>query len=106
MIPLATNRRILLWMSVYQSEEEISWQDRCAHCSFTALINFGNFISILFSLAFIIENVATDFEESLFAVLQIFAPVSVLYITIILLILRNEITEIFKTISIIHETCE
>lgn len=106
MIPLETNRRVLLWMCVYQSDEKITWQNRCAHCSFTAFILFGNFISILFSLAFIIENIATNFEESLFAVLQIFAPASVLYITIIILILREEITDIFKTISMIHETCE
>lgn len=106
MVPLETNRRILLWMCVYQSDEIISWQKRWAHYGFTAFIMIGNFIAILFSLAFFIENVAKNFEESLFAVLQIFGPVSMIYITTIILILRQQITDIFKTISTIHETCE
>lgn len=64
-----------------------------------------NFASILASLIFIKENLKTDLENSLYAVIASSACIAVCYMMIVTYFLRHELTDIFADFQDIHDKC-
>lgn len=107
MIPLPTNRRVLTWCCVYQNDDDQTDKyEKLLRRAF-ALSVFGmSMIGFVVSAAYFVKFVSIDFEESLFALLQMCGECNMVYISIIVFMLRHKISGIFKTISAIYDECK
>lgn len=107
MIPLKTNRLILTWLCVYQNDDMQSGKrEQLMHCAFALSILCMHIIGFVASAAYFVKFFTIDFEESLFALLQMCGTANMIYITMITFMLRHQITDIFITISAIYAECE
>ena len=107
MIPLETNRRILTWFCVYQRENvQMEERERLMHRAFALFIFAMNSIGFIVSVAYFVKFVTIDFEEALFALLQLCGEGNMMYINVITFMLRRKITDIFNAISAIYAECK
>lgn len=103
MKPLVTNQKVLIWLYLC-AVDDVSLRTNLAHIALGAtaflLLILGNVASVLFVLKF----VSVDLKLSLFALYQIFAISSILYLMIAAFILRHKIHDIFAMLQEIY--CE
>lgn len=104
MVPLRTNRQVLTWLCVYPSEEGDSKLMKLAHISFTLTILAVNLLAFGISMYSFIHLVNTNLEASLLCLLQMVAEMSAIYIIVITVYNRRDISAIFTTLTKIYGT--
>lgn len=106
MIPLPTNRRILTWFCVYQNDgDDTKNCEKLMHGAFAWTIFCINLIGFVSSAAYVVKFMSVDFDGSLFALLQIFAEINMIYNNAIIFMVRHKIAGILKAILAIYEEC-
>lgn len=102
MRPLATNRRMLTWLSLCPANDDTGFSMRLVHAAFTfAFISLG-LAAFIASTVFCLQFVSTDFGTVLLAFWQIMAYTMVLYMFAVMLISRQKIKSTFETLSDIY----
>lgn len=104
MRPLATNQRVLVWFCVYRFDDEPNFREKIFSILFTLITWIENLCGILATTVFLWKNVSIEIEVYLFAIFQLFALLSMTNICAIILISRQKIANLFKSLSEIYET--
>lgn len=105
MIPLKTNRRVLIWFCVHPPAEETSKQKRLAYAVFTIFTLTINLLSTAADAAYFYRFMSIDLEDSLMALLQLFGNATMAYVIVAMFVLRHKIHTIFNNLSQIYEAC-
>lgn len=103
MVPLRTNRRVLTWYCVYPAEEGTSMRMKLAYILLPIAVPAINVLASGISLYSFFHLVHTDLEASLFCLLQVLGESSILYIVVVIIFYRREITEIVDNLTKIYE---
>lgn len=106
MIPLKTNQHVLKWLCVCETDNTVSKWKKLAHISFTVLIFMSNIILIPTSIAYLLNFISVDLEQSLYALFQLSGMCGITYMMIVAFILRHEINDLFGTLTDIYHDCE
>lgn len=104
MLPLETNRRVLIWLCVFPPERYTSKWKKLAHVLFSLTILGINAGSFFGSLTFFLKYMHDDMEKSLFALVQMFGEVNMSYISIITFIQRHKILATYNSLTKIYRT--
>lgn len=76
------------------------------YVTFSLTFFSANLSGLLSSVAFFVENISTNLEESLYAFFQISAFSGLTYMCIVAFLLRSRITAFLGTLSKIYDTCK
>lgn len=106
MEPLMTNKKVLMWLSVYPFADGASkWKKKLS-----ILLAFYVFISqicsVVASVAFFLKFMSTDLERSLYAIFQVFACSSAAYGVGFAVVMSHEITNTIDKLSEIYKMCK
>lgn len=94
-VPLETNRRLLTWVSVMQTDKDVGILKRFAY-KISGLIIFATCFSVtIASITYYLKLASTNLEKSLYSLAQIAAFTSMTYIIIVTFFIRNQIPSIF-----------
>lgn len=100
---LSTIKLTLTWLWVYRAEENTFWLLKLAH----ALFGFTVFATVasmtMGSMIFFARFASVDLEQSLYALFQISAFLGLSYVLIVAYLLRNEVTDIVKSLDDIYD---
>lgn len=103
MKPLPKYREILMWFCIYPAHENVTNHQKMLHIAFIVFIN-GTFLCfIASSITYFLENISTDVEKSLFALLEVAGIAGGLHKFSVAFILRKKITAMFERLS---EICD
>lgn len=102
MEPLATNKRVLVWLFLCSLDVEIKKWKKLACALLGSIIFMSTLSDMLASVAFRLKYIAIDLEECLFALLQCFGFGSVTYAFIVIFFQRHRMREIFRNLSAIY----
>lgn len=102
-IPLKTNRLVLTWFCVYPPEQNTNKWKKLAYAIFALSLLVDSFLISFSSIASILAYISTDFEESLFALMQLFAGSVMIYVVVITFFLRHKIVAICDSLTRIYE---
>lgn len=102
--PLAMNRRILAWLGAYSLDETAGTCKKFAYILFTFIIFLVSVCALSSSAIFFGQYVSVSLEDSLYALFQICAYLSMGYVIIITPFLRQKIKMILKTLTEIHKS--
>lgn len=103
---LDTNRRVLVWLCMCRSDEEATKREKIARIVFTLTNNLSLFSLAAGSVVFICENIAADFESSLFAFCQLCGVFGLLFMIMCGFVLRHQIADIFVSLQNIYDEGE
>lgn len=103
MNPLKTNKQVLTWLSGIPPDLASSKRKRIAYITFTLFVILGNLFGFLAGAIFIYKNFSTNFEKTIFALLNTVTCGSALYQSIVTVILRCKLTAIFQGLSAIYK---
>lgn len=106
MVPLEMNQRVLRWLSGYPPRESDSRMRRLAYISFTLFIIMAHFLSAISSITFSSRNITVDLAVTLCSLFPIFGSSSMLFQSIVIIILRQKITAIFDGLAKIYDECK
>lgn len=106
MKPLNLSYRIFVWLSMCHTENKAS--------RWTKIIRFGLFLAIVtnFSLVFLSsvlfcqQNMFNNLEIAIFAIFQMIAAATLIHSMVTAYVLREEITNIFKSLQQIYDEGE
>lgn len=105
MEPLELNKHIFIWLNIYPIEnDENKWSKYLYHLIYGVIV-ISIFVAFATSLVFILKNIETDIVNSLYALIQVAALFSGVYMCIVSFVQRNKIVEIFMKLQKIHDTC-
>lgn len=104
MRPLSMIQQVLVWLCMHPFRENMQKWKKCTCFAFSLVGFIVNLCTVISSVAFFLKIVSVNFEESLYALMQICPFISVLNITIATFFLRNRIGEIFEKLFNIYET--
>lgn len=107
MQPLATSRLLLEWLSMCPVDESTSTTrqkfGRIAHTLFVFMMNV---ICSVASAAYCIKFALVDFNSASFAFMIIIGQFGLIYFMIAAFRMRDQIGDIFTSLSMIYEKCE
>lgn len=107
MILLATNRKMLIWLSIYPADKTISRIERFQIWILNLIISIATSMSVVTSFAAALEFIlAEDLYNLLYAITQVAGIGSGFYLYTIGLILRKQITHLFDQYQQIFEACK
>lgn len=106
MRPLATNQNILAWLGAYSPSETVRLCKKLSYSMFTFAIFLVSLCALTSSTIFFVQYASVNLEDSLYALFQIFAYLSVAYMIIVTFFLGPKITSILKTITKIYKSCK
>lgn len=104
MVPLEMNRRVLMWLCVYPTDEKTSEWKKLAHVALTCITIISMVTIVLASGRFLIEYLSIDLEMALYSVFQISSCGSFLYACLIVLVSRQRILFIFENLTNIYRS--
>lgn len=102
MKPLATSHQVMTWLSMCPPDKSTSKIKRMCYIGCTLIVGVIPFIGLLASIAFFVEFMAADVENSLYAIFQVAAELSMLNVIIVGVINRHHIANIFTELSKIY----
>lgn len=106
MIPLKTNRLILIWLCIYPTDANTSQGKRIAHILFSVSIFAVNLIGIISNGWYFIRYKSVSLEDALFALITIIGTVNAAYINVITFYLRHKIVRLFEILDQFYESCK
>lgn len=106
MILLETNRKILVWLSIYPANRTIPPIERFRNMTFSFIIFIVSSITVVASFAAALTFKSDDLENALYAIAQIAGIGSEFYMYTIGLILRKKITHLFDQYQEMYEACK
>lgn len=101
-----TNKRIFAWLNIYPSSENPRPFIKCLRILNTALIILTEFLALVASALFIFKFVDRDLENCLYALFQVAALFSMIYMWIVAFCLRNSIADIFAQFQTFYDSSE
>lgn len=105
MKPLKSYHRLLIWFCVIPSDNHTSVWIQLARILFIFSIFIGNFMGTIASLLYFFKFVSFDFEQSLYALLQIGSVSSATYLVVFMLLSRHKITNNLQNLAQIYDQC-
>lgn len=105
-IPLKTNRRVLIWFSLYPPDVNTGPYLKLAYLIFSLSIFSVNICGLVSSVAFFLEFISISLEESLYCVFQIAGIGGVICIVTNAYFSRIQMIAIFKHLENIYKACE
>lgn len=100
---LELNKQIFTWINIYLVEKH---DKKSLYRSITIAIMSVEFVALISSVWFIVENIKSDFEHCLYALFQTAALISSIYIWTIGFIQRDKIADIFMKLKDIRKLCK
>lgn len=104
MEPLATTRRIMVWLCMYPANESATPQQKLAYATHTSVILFFHLVSFVASLVFCVKYVSIDFNGAIFAFMIGIGELGLIYYLIVAVLMRHQIESIFSSLSTIYES--
>lgn len=106
MEPLATTKRILIWMSIHpitnNSERSSKWKS-LVRIVFPRLLLMFSLNTMTACTAFIVKFMTTKLDDCLFSFMGFFACSGVFYCMIIARLSRSQVPAIFQKLSTIYK---
>lgn len=102
---LSTNQRVLTWLCIYPADDSTRIEIKLAYIIVSIVIIAIELSILIASIAFFMKNVSSDLDSSLFAVIQIVGLFGLTYMIIVAFILSRNITDMFKGLTLICDTC-
>lgn len=103
MIPLETNQLMLMWLYAFPPDENATKWKKVAYSMFTASVIGVNFLCVTSNGFFIAKFVSSNLEEALFALSHVIVFFNSFYQSVVTVILRHKLQEIFKSLSKIYD---
>lgn len=105
MRPLEASQRVLTWLCVYPADESTSRWEKVTYVAGYTSVLLGNIGNLAASALYFVGYLQIDLEKSLYAVAQMAALASGVYIMGIALLLRHRIVIVFDGLVKIYEEC-
>lgn len=102
MKPLATNRQALTWLCICSFDQNAIRKKTIA-IILTLIFFILGICYFVSTIDFFVKNVSIDIKKSLYAVFQLFASASLVFMWIAALISRKGINQILESLDTIHE---
>lgn len=102
MKPLVTNAKVLTWLCILPAQEQINRRMKLIYIAFTFTLSITCFCGLVSSLAFMMEYLSTNLEDCLYALFQVAADSSALYMVLVALFLRHKMAALFDKLSEIY----
>lgn len=103
MKPLPTNQKMLACMCILPADENSSKRERILNVASTLALIVVELCIFISSGAFIMKNVSTDLEVSLYGVFQVVASFGLTYMMISGIIFRRKIAAMIQTLSNLYD---
>lgn len=104
MKPLETNQRMLLWLGGFPLDNLAGKWKKIAYITFTLSVIMTHMLSVMASTVFIHRNKSIDLEATLFSLFHTIASASMLYQSVVTVLLRRELNVIFVGLANIYDT--
>lgn len=103
---LVANRKLFALLGVFSPLESLDWRSRIGSCILGIICFVFPIIATVSSIAFILNNVKTNLEDALYALLQVAGFGYAAYTMIFAFFLRNDLKVLLNHFQDICETCE
>lgn len=103
MKPLETNKKVLTWLSICPLDKNANWNQKLVRIAFSFVFIGNQVVAFAGSLTFFLKYVSVDLEQCLYALFQLAAEVSVMYMLTIAFVQRYKITALFDNLSKIYD---
>lgn len=102
MIPLETSQLLLKWLYAFPSDDLAPKWKRIAYFMFASIVIFVLVLAVISGSFYIFEFILIDVEGAIFALFHTLGLFNMLYQSIMIVVLRNKLNEIFKSLSKIY----
>lgn len=106
MQPLATTRRMMTWLSMCTADGLSNASRKMACVAFTLAISILNVMGLIASLVFSVKFFFIYFDGAVLAMMSIFGVIGAIYFLISAILMRQQIDNIFTSLSVIYNTRE
>lgn len=106
MHPMPINRRVLVWLYMFPSIQDVSRSKTMASICFTSAVCITLAGCVMSSIAFIFRFIRIDLKDTLYATFPTIACSGLLYVHIVAIHSRQNIFNVFKKLSQIYQTSE
>lgn len=104
---LEANRKLFVLLGAFSpSDEHFDWSSRIGSCTLGIICFVFPVISTISSIAFILNNVKTNLEDALYALLQVAGFGYAAYTMIFAFFLRNDLKVLLDHFQDICDTCK
>lgn len=104
MQPLATTRRMMMWLAMCSADESSSESQKEAYLAHALAVFLLNLIGFTASLAFSFKYVKTDFDSAMFAPMTTIGEFGLIYFMVVAILMRHQIENIFTSLSTMYKS--
>lgn len=104
--PLHTSERIMEWLCMCAPDESSSEPQKMVYIACTSTILSLNAMHLSASLAFAVKYIHTDFDGSVFAIMDVCGQIGMFYSSVAAIKMRYQIRDIYTELSAIYDARE
>lgn len=102
MEPLVTTKQVLMWLGAIPFEKNISKRKRQLSTIFVFLCFLSQLCTFAAGMAYVIKFISINFERSLYEVCASLAFLTMMYVFVVAMFMRQKTLGIFEELSAIH----
>lgn len=103
MKPLQKCQRMLMWLKAFPTDESVSYRNKVTYIVVTLSVIMGHILSVASSSLSIYQTMSVDLEATLFALFHTITSTSMIYQSIVSILLCHDLATIFVELSTIYK---